>query len=570
MRRKISVLLVLSLLAGLFCTVAPACTNKVENDKVESTNKSGKAPLAGAYQWIDNSTELLDEMESNNSFGDAYLLKGYNGEKPQNYTVSKSATLHKAKWTADGVERTVDEDIYRFDVMGNAHIKLELSDIPEGCDYDVVLFRHDNIKNATAVDIIQVAVSENVANTAEEIVVDSTPGTYYIWVYSKDDSFDDNAEYSILCDVEYKAQDVSLAEMRYDKGAKAALWISDNDVLGLDLFETDDWSEVAQNDDPFNEYIMTDAYVEHMTLYIFDHQLSKDLWESLVPVWNALYDGEYLQGDCKVELAYLFHGNEAQGEPARLNITVDVFQRSWFMTTEKTVVDDEIEISPLAAVILEKILFAGEQHEISKYAQYVHLMMFALESSAKYEHDQYERISWYFCDPEKHDTNVASYKLEVGAPYEGWNYEVDAWREDSVTNGTVYGIISAEDATKALDRRSTDLTDVNTGKIYDIGLEVGFPNTLNVGEYHWYKFTAPSQGTYVFYTENSSDMYGELFNEVVPAMVTDGMVVSGNDHNGTDDFRIEYTLSAGQTVYLRVTEYGRDEYGLYVVKVTKV
>lgn len=47
-------------------------------------------------------------------------------------------------------------------------------------------------------------------------------------------------------------------------------------------------------------------------------------------------------------------------------------------------------------------------------------------------------------------------------------------------------------------------------------------------------------------------MFGELFSKVVPARSTSGRLAYNDDGNGGGNFKITYTLKAGETVYLRV------------------
>lgn len=147
---------------------------------------------------------------------------------------------------------------------------------------------------------------------------------------------------------------------------------------------------------------------------------------------------------------------------------------------------------------------------------------------------------------------------------------ISAWNSSSVVYGTIYGICDDDDFENAIEHGSTYLPDVNTSAIYTVYLNSSRPGTLNVGEYHWFKFTAPTAGTYSFYTENSGDTVGELFSTVVPARSMNGLLIS-NDDGGTGlNFKIEYTLTAGQIVYLRIHDYNWNDARTYSLRVEKL
>ncbi len=83
----------------------------------------------------------------------------------------------------------------------------------------------------------------------------------------------------------------------------------------------------------------------------------------------------------------------------------------------------------------------------------------------------------------------------------------------------------------------------------------------------WYKFTAPYTGTYYFFTDGEEDTYGNLFN--YPTL--DGSVagsLKADDDSGSDyNFKITYSLTKGQTVYLRVRGYDEAYEGQFTMLV---
>ena len=87
----------------------------------------------------------------------------------------------------------------------------------------------------------------------------------------------------------------------------------------------------------------------------------------------------------------------------------------------------------------------------------------------------------------------------------------------------------------------------------------------------WFEFTANESGTYLFYTglDVDTDTYGELYDGYAPYDETAELLASNDDAFNTEDdwfnynFGIEYTLAAGQTVYLMVGGYESSSLDFY-------
>ncbi len=89
----------------------------------------------------------------------------------------------------------------------------------------------------------------------------------------------------------------------------------------------------------------------------------------------------------------------------------------------------------------------------------------------------------------------------------------------------------------------------------------------------WYKFVAPADGKYAFFTTGNSNTYGELFSAVPFGNDTSATgLENGSDDNSGDgnNFRIEYTLQKDSVIYLRVRGYSWLSVGSYVAKVVTV
>lgn len=78
--------------------------------------------------------------------------------------------------------------------------------------------------------------------------------------------------------------------MRYSKDIGAALWVSDYDPFGIQAFTSQSKTEVGylsssqyysayKFGNPMFQYLRTDDYIRHASLYIWDLDLRKTLYE---------------------------------------------------------------------------------------------------------------------------------------------------------------------------------------------------------------------------------------------------------------------------------------------------
>lgn len=76
------------------------------------------------------------------------------------------------------------------------------------------------------------------------------------------------------------------------------------------------------------------------------------------------------------------------------------------------------------------------------------------------------------------------------------------------------------------------------------------------GDYLWYRFVAPSSGTYTFYTTSSIDTYGDMFAKPIYGLSNAGRLAYDDDGGESLNFSITYELDYQQTVFIRVKGYG--------------
>jgi hypothetical protein len=74
---------------------------------------------------------------------------------------------------------------------------------------------------------------------------------------------------------------------------------------------------------------------------------------------------------------------------------------------------------------------------------------------------------------------------------------------------------------------------------------------LTALEKRWFKFTAKQNATYSFTSKNSRSITGQFFPSIVSDDSTSGLLAENQGGNG-DGFSIDMTLTASQTIYLRL------------------
>jgi len=83
-----------------------------------------------------------------------------------------------------------------------------------------------------------------------------------------------------------------------------------------------------------------------------------------------------------------------------------------------------------------------------------------------------------------------------------------------------------------------------------------------IGDLDYYRFQAPSSGSYNVYTTGGTDTFLALYDSSYNVLTTDDD--SGQDHNAS----IVYTLSQGVIYYIEVNEYANDATGTYHLNVS--
>ena len=325
----------------------------------------------------------------------------------------------------------------------------------------------------------------------------------------------------------------------------------------------------AKFQNPYVRYFTSGQPIEHAVLYVWDKDLRIQMRNLLTELYNEVSSDLKDKKLTKMKWELLDSGSASAGTVGRLAITLfngstQIFKRIF-------------KFAPIVVSLL-KYIFAPSDEVITtkeNLLDYIRDVRTALEAN-KDTGNEVVRIPFTYFYSKTNAigiTHISHYFDFTQSPQDKYLYDSDtipSWNTNSIVHGTIYGIIDADDITNAINHGKNSLPDINTSTVKTISLNSSLPGNINVWEYHWYKFTAPSTGMYSFYTENSFDTYGELFNSVVPARSITGRLTYNNNGNGNLNFKIDYQLNAGQIVYLRVRGNGWTKTGNYTLRIAKL
>ena len=282
MKKVLSLILAVSILLSVF-SISVSATENIETAPMEKV-KIELEPCFGDYEIIPSEVDMLavnkDIHESNNSFANAtFRTPKLNDSNPQKFEITVGGTIHRETWLFGLIQRKVDEDYYRFEIQGEATVRITLDDIPLYCDYEMELWHFKNEKFVTMEDIEMVDYSYKVGVTPEEIVRTLPAGTYYIRVYSYNETYNDAESYSLLVKGQYTYQNMSVNDLQ-NSGAVAAIWLSDFNPCGINPFTTKSEVTIGYRNhaifneedafaNPYYEHLLTNNRIEQASIYFW-------------------------------------------------------------------------------------------------------------------------------------------------------------------------------------------------------------------------------------------------------------------------------------------------------------
>ncbi len=616
MKNKIVLFFALILTLNLTCNIQSknnvssdeTCTNYQLQQKelksinnnfdIEEDSKEYLEPCYGDYEIIKPSYVDLystdakeDQYENNNSFSDATIISN-SINNVNDYSFSIYATLHRNEWLWGLIKRDVDEDYFRFDLMGNAKIDISLKNIPENCDYDLDLYFHKNSKYAgkdkDSINLIKNSIYAN--NSSERISIEVGPGTYYLRVYPYNNTYDADNEYNLNGQISYTSTSASISDMRFNKGAKGAVWVSDYNPFGIKPLSTFSNPEVGviaydmsgasiaplnieMYNNPYFSYMGKDKRITQAAFYIWDEEWRQQIYDFLTEYEYAL--ANIVKENIKLRASIERKTEIINGISTFTGIILSLVDLSTGTSFAYTIFDTLLtEGAALGAQMLHPEAFETTQFYLLEHVRYLKnsfertlnpTINEAVKITCSYSIESEEQlglVQWnYHCNfTPTYDQNGYSTISDT----------IPIYTNDTVFRGKTYALRNEGDITLALNKKEQYLPNVNTGGDEELFLDNYSESAkqLRKGEYHWYHFTAPENGKYSFYSINSMDTYGELFNKIVPAKEIDGRLAYDDDNGEGTNFSIAYSMLKGQTVYLRISGYSWTAVGNYTPMVT--
>lgn len=518
-----------------------------------------------------------DQYERNNSFKRSTDISVHDENEPEDEeNVEIYGTLHKGVWILNLI-RNVDQDYYRIDVFGKAHISISL-DIPEDVNYNFDLWKHNDSVDTgwSDTDIFTVGYGneEGVGETETFTTNDGvhnvlSPGTYYIRVYSANDLYYSNDEYKLTYNIDYQIDEpTSISKIRFNYGAKAAVWKSDFIPYGEKVLALSGEIDVRQSKVPFHNTIdqySTDYGVVIGVIYIWDttwRNAMADYIDSLLTAIGNQYDDAM-----NVRVSFEKYNTVAEGVSLGLNIIGTATS-----TPVLNIVGEAVSLSGDASIAISRLLVPDEWITTLGEAKNYFIMLRNVLECVENE-DSTEVVS-IRCKYQYKNRKISF--MPVIDSSEVFLYSDDliySYNTESHTYGKVNILDELTDFNDIFEEGTVGtIEEVNTCDPIDISLNQIKTGNLIPGKYYWYKFIAPSTGTYNFYSSSDIDTYGELFSAVDPARKIDHRLANGyNDDSGDgSNFLISYQLTANQVVYLRVRGYNWVSSGTFAVTVDKV
>lgn len=134
---------------------------------------------------------------------------------------------------------------------------------------------------------------------------------------------------------------------------------------------------------------------------------------------------------------------------------------------------------------------------------------------------------------------------------------------DDSGNVTINGLGPVTITAKAIGNGTTHTDSVKFTSYAELALGKTYSSSIKSYNSNWFKFTAPAEGAYIFESTGSCNTVGELFSAM-----SQGTSLAYNDDGGTiSNFKITYSLTKGQTVWLEVTGYNGNAVSAYDVSV---
>lgn len=553
-------------------------TNTNYDNYIEPAYGDDEATYAG-----DEALSDKDEFEKNNSFKKATNITNYVQTQQNDEIESINATLHEVNWLWV-IWRTVDEDYYRLDLFGDAYLTLTL-DVPNSVNYDMELFYHKDLLDSNydkdyivpidesmneGIGITEtICIEESNTNNSNDSNTFLTAGTYYIRISSHQELYASGEEYTLTYEIDYlNESNEKIDSLRFNKGAKAAIWKSDFDPYGFVTYKFSGDLSRTNSKNPFHD-IMEDYSSENgivnSVLYIWDTEWRNELadyLDEILEIYNAVNNKNQI---IRITVDIVEYGSGFVGIVLKI---VGAVSYNPIVSGTGEIIS---EIGSMGAKFAHMLLPEVWETSLQEAIEYFESLSFILRCNENIDSTEVIAIK---CKYTYEDSVISFYpSLIDNETFVYDSNDINCFNLESHTYGKIYPLTSDTDWNEFMSKGTLEeKNDINTCPPINLELNEIKEGNLIPGKYYWYKFIAPSTGTYNFYSSSVIDTYGELFSSVDPARKTDHRLANGyNDDSGEgSNFSISYQLTENQVVYLRVRGYNWAGSGTFAVTVDKV
>ena len=256
-----------------------------------------------------STSSYTDSYENNDDFKNAASLKNgalgpIGGQGIEHIDVRGTITEKTSGWWLFS-SKYIDKDFYSYDATSKGSLIVGLT-VPDDVDYDVRLFKCPNgldegygdLDFNEADSLVAEGKSGGVGE-GESFFVDVEPGTYYIVVYSYQDTyFNESEPYTLSIAEEGDMSSFNVVEAKED-GSLGAVWVSDYKPADLDpscnVFEEGDNRVALKNieENPLlfhlSERFDGSNSITYSTIYVWN----KDLRYVLYCYYRGLLESFY-------------------------------------------------------------------------------------------------------------------------------------------------------------------------------------------------------------------------------------------------------------------------------------
>ena len=523
--------------------------------------------------------------------------------EPCSYDRQISGDLFK-----DMNDTIVDEDYYRFVLYGDADVSISTIVLGSNVAFQILKLEcSETSTNPATKNLEHLYTHEKylygyTGDSYFKKRVNSTlsSGVYFIKAFGRGYGNDhDSTFYLINLSVIYKnTYSRSIAVERYCYNAEGIAWISDFNPFGLNAIDVLDIAFADQQKaikyKVYNNHVIgrgaMEEYISSVctqnekgvtiaSLFVYGNMRKqvKDLFE---PLYNYICSSKKIKDKEK---------NEILGEIETLTeikkwvslaalgakvLGLDVFSTILEKTGEvldRLIEGDKEKLSELKDDIIRLLEFEAPLQRV----------LGRLTTNSHNASDDVVRIDINYTITYNKKSKTMVVKPFIYTPEEDYSVDdyIAAFNPSGYSLGQMLRFESKDDIERVLQHKTEARYYVltNTGGCEEITLEPSNPgDSLNVGEYRWYYFDAPENGFYNFYSktiledDDNLDLYGELFNEIVPGRSTKGRLMCDDNSGSNNDFSLIYEMSEGDRIYIRArganwTTYGQ-RFNVFVKK----